>query len=146
MIYTVDASVWLNAFNPYEDGHGASRELLSRLRDDAVPIAVPTLVLPEVAAAVSRGREDADLARRFVAALARLPQLILVAVDTKLAHQSGDVAAEYRLRGSDAVFAAVALRFGSVLVTRDGEQLRRLADVVEARSPEEELARMAKGQ
>ncbi len=37
----------------------------------AVPIIVPTLLLPEVASAVSRGREDEELAREFTAALSR---------------------------------------------------------------------------
>jgi len=51
--YTVDASVWMNAFNPYEQGHKDSNRLLARLQAQAVPIIVPTLLLPEVAAAPS---------------------------------------------------------------------------------------------
>jgi predicted nucleic acid-binding protein len=56
--YTVDASVFLNGFNPYESGHEQSRRFLDLLREQGVPIIVPTLLLPEVAAAVSRGRGD----------------------------------------------------------------------------------------
>jgi len=57
-IYTADASVFLNAFNPYEVGHDDSRRLLARLQEQGVPIIVPTLLLPEVAAAVDRGRNN----------------------------------------------------------------------------------------
>ncbi len=140
MLYTVDASVFLNAFNPYEDGHQASRNLLARLQENAVPVVVPTLLLPEIAAAVSRGREDADLARRFATNVGRLPHLVLVPVDQTLAAQALDVAAQHRLRGSDAVYTAVALRFGSILVTRDREQQRRVAAVIDTQSPEDALA------
>ncbi len=139
-IYTVDASVFLNAFNPYEVGHEESHRLLAWLQKQSVPIIVPTLLLPEVAAAVSRGREDEKLAREFVAALSRLPHLILVPLDTTLAQQAADVAAQYRLRGSDAVYVAVALRFGSTLITLDREQRERVAVALTARYPAEVLA------
>ncbi|UCC63636.1 MAG: DUF3883 domain-containing protein [Anaerolineae bacterium] len=52
-VYTVDASVFLNAFNPYEAGHEESHRLLARLQEEAAPIVVPTLLLPGVAAAVA---------------------------------------------------------------------------------------------
>ena len=138
-IYTVDASVYLNGFNPYEPGHEVSRRFLEHLRDKALPLIEPTLLLPEVAAAVSRGREDADLARRFAAALKRLPHLLLIPLDETLAQQAVELAADHRLRGSDAVYAAVALRFGSTLVTLDREQRERVADVITACLPSEVL-------
>lgn len=137
--YTVDASVFLSAFNPREPGHEESQRLLALMRDSATPIVVPTLLLPEVAAAVGRGQGDADLARRFSAALSRLPHLVLVSLDIVLAEQSADLAARYRLRGSDAVYAAVALRFGSTLVTLDRQQRERVANAVAARWPREAL-------
>jgi predicted nucleic acid-binding protein len=133
--YTVDASVFLNAFNPYEEGHEKSHRLLTLLQQAATPIIVPTLLLPEVAAAVSRGREEYDLAGEFAATLSRLPHLVLVPLDTTLAQQAADMAARYRLRGSDAVYVAVALRFGSTLITLDGGQRERVADALPAFHP-----------
>jgi predicted nucleic acid-binding protein len=129
----------LNCFNPYDTGHEESNRLLARMQEEAVPIIVPALLLPEVAAAVARGRDDADLARQFAAQLRRLPHLILVPVDEKLAEQAADIAAQHRLRGSDSLYAAVALRFGSTLVTLDEEQRRRVAEVIPTRLPVEAL-------
>ena len=71
---------------------------------------------------------------------ARFPHLVLVPLDETLADQAADAAAQHRLRGSDAVYAAVALRFGSTLVTLDREQRERVADVIPARLPAEALA------
>lgn len=138
--YTIDASVFINAFNPAEPGHAESNRLLALLQEKAAPIIVPTLVLPEVAAAVARGQDDAELARRFASALIQLPHLVLIPVDTTLAQQSADLAAQHRLRGSDAVYAAVALRFGSTLVTLDRQQREQVAEVVTTRWPAEALA------
>jgi predicted nucleic acid-binding protein len=57
--------------------------------------------------------------------------------------KAADVAAQYRLRGSDAVYATVALRFGSTLVTLDREQRVRFAEALTARYPAEALAETA---
>lgn len=138
--YTIDASVFINAFNPAEAGHTDSRRLLAHLRDQAAPLIAPTLLLPEVAAAIRRGRGDETLARRFAAAISRLPHLVLTSLDQTLAQQAGDIAAQYSLRGSDAVYAAVALRFGSTLVTLDREQREHVAIALKTCTPLEALA------
>ena len=56
-------------------------------------------------------------------------------LDENLADFASEVAANNRLRGSDAVYAAVVLRFGTELVTLDKEQLDRLPKVLSIRSP-----------
>ena len=105
---------------------------------------MPTLPVPEAAAADADGRcgGAADLARAFVATLRRLPHLVWVPLDEVLAQQSVDVAAQHRLRGSDAVYAAAALRFGSTLITLDQEQRDGLAGAVTTRYPVEALAEL----
>lgn len=135
--FTVDASVFLNAFNPYEKGHDASHALLASFAEHAIPVIVPNLLRVEVAAAVARGRGDADLARRFAEGLLRLPHLVAVPLDDRLAATAAGLAADRRLRGADAVYGAVALRFGSSLVTRDREQRDRLAEVIPTFLPSE---------
>ncbi|MFC1976184.1 type II toxin-antitoxin system VapC family toxin [Chloroflexota bacterium] len=140
--YTIDASVFLNAFNPNEVGYQESHQFLALLQAQGMPIIVPTLVLPEVAAAISRGHDDEGLARQFATALSRLPHLILVSLDRALANQSTDIAAQYRLRGSDAVYAAVALRFGTTLVTLDREQKERVAPIILTGNPTDALAEL----
>lgn len=138
-MYTVDASVFLSAFNPRELDHDDSQRLLDRMQDDAKPIAVPTLLLPEVSAAIGRGQGDPDLARQFARALKQLPHLVWVPLDSVLADQASDLAAQQRLRGSDAVYAAVSVRFGSTLVTLDRQQRERVSRVVATRTPAEAL-------
>ena len=71
--------------------------------------------------------------------LLQLPHLLLIPLDETLAQQAADVAAQHRLRGSDAVHAAVALRFGSTLVTLDREQRECVAPVIPSCLPAEAL-------
>jgi predicted nucleic acid-binding protein len=56
--YTVDASVFVNAFNPHEEGHAASLQILAAIQDRGDPMIVPTLLIAEVAAAVARATDD----------------------------------------------------------------------------------------
>ncbi len=141
--YTIDASVFLNAFNPAEAGHADSNRLLALLQAQTLPMIVPTLVLPEVAATISRVRGDASLARTFADQLSRLPNLMLITLDPTLAQQAAEAAAQHRLRGSDAVYAAVALRFGTIFVTLDREQHDRLTSALTAYYPPEALRAFA---
>jgi predicted nucleic acid-binding protein len=138
--YTVDASVFVNAFQSHEEGHPASRRFLDGLRDSGSPLVVPTLLFTEIAGALARGCDDAAIGRKFAKAVSRLPYLVSVSLDKRLALQAANVAANHRLRGSDAVYAAVAQRFGSLLVSRDKEQLRRLSELVVVRRPEDLIA------
>jgi len=140
-VFVIDASVFVNAFNPYEEGHAESRRLLERLAQAAAW--APALVLPEIAGAVARGRNDDVQASEFAAAVARLPWLTLVSLDRRLATEAATVAAQQRLRGSDAVYAAVALRLGAILVSRDREQRQRVVPVARALEPEEALAQLS---
>jgi predicted nucleic acid-binding protein len=77
-MYTVDASVWVNAFDQREPGHRVSRQFLDLLRDQALPIIVPNLVLVEVAGAISRTRRTPAQAQAFAFALGRLPHVTTV--------------------------------------------------------------------
>src|SRR4051812_3631691 len=76
-MYTVDASVWVNAFDQREPGHLVSRQFLEVLRSQALPIIVPNVVLVEVAGAISRTR---DLDEAQAAALV-LPTISMVAYE-----------------------------------------------------------------
>lgn len=137
--FVIDASVFLNAFNPLESGSVSSQEVLSRLQSQAVPMVAPVLLLPETAAAIRRGLNHPELARQFAVTLQRLPHLVLIPVDQILAQQALDIAVTHRLRGSDSVYAAVAQRFACPLITLDREQHDRVAGALQTYYPAELL-------
>jgi predicted nucleic acid-binding protein len=132
---TVDASVFVNAFSPEENGSDKSMAFLSQLGRDGVSLIQPTLFLPEVAASIARKQDDAETALELEQELKNFLDLTLVDLDESLADFASEVAAKYRLRGSDAVYAAVALRFGTELITLDREQLERLPKVLKVKTP-----------
>jgi predicted nucleic acid-binding protein len=137
--YTVDASVFMSAFNPTEPRHAEANAFLAMLRMAATPVIVPELVFVEVAATIGRTLEDASLAMSFAQALRHFPNLLPIALDEALSTLAAEAAARHRLRGSDAIYVAVAQRFGASLITLDREQQVRAPASVQARTPGEAL-------
>ena len=136
----IDASVYVSRMHRQEDNHLESVRLLRVVAARRVPVVCPEILLPEVAAAVARGLDDTGLGYRAAAHLRTLPGHRFIAVDRALSGLAARLAAEYRLRGSDAIYAALARREGAHLITWDRQQRERAAGVVETLTPVEALA------
>jgi predicted nucleic acid-binding protein len=136
----IDASVYVSRLQQQEAHHAESARFLEMAMSRGLPMLCPEILLPEVAAAVARGLDDAGLAQRAAAQLRALPGHRFVAVDRALSGLATRLAAECRLRGCDAVYVALAQREQARLVTWDGQQIERAATVVEILTPDEALA------
>ena len=139
-MYTLDASVHINALNPAEPGSAASQACLQQLLAQRQTIFSPTLLLVELAAAAARALNNAALALELTQAVRGLPGQVWVSLDADLAAEAAQLGAEARLRGADAIYAAVARRYGATLITRDRQQLERLAALVSVMTPEDVVA------
>ncbi len=62
--------------------------------------------------------------------------MTVLPLDVELGQQARKLAAQYGLRGADAVYAAVAHQVGSTLISRDNEHLTRLNGIITVRTPE----------
>jgi len=138
-MYTLDANIFVRDLDTREPQHAECHALLDELETQAFPIVVPVLVLAEVAGTVSRTRHD-PMAGRLGADLFRgRGTLILIPLDNSLAQEAAELAADYALRGADAVYVAVARRHNCTLVSLDREQRERAAAIVTTRTPAEAL-------
>ena len=96
---------------------------------------LPTLVMVEVADALSRTGNAAALSQQYALTIGQLPNIVLVNLDDSLARQAAALGAQHKLRGADAVFLASAALFAAELVTLDRQQLERGSPIVPTRSP-----------
>ena len=94
-----------------------------------------TREIPEIAAAFGRGQGKPDLGYSYATEVSQIPNVTLINLDESLAETAANLAAHYRLRGSDAIYAAVAKRFATDLISLDREHLERLKKVVSVRRP-----------
>ena len=139
-LLTIDSSVFVSAARPSEIGNAESTAFLIWVRNARPRLFLPTLVLAEVAAALSRTGSEAGLAQQYAMAVGQLPNTVMVALDEGLARQSAALGAQHRLRGADAVYLASAALFAAELVTLDREQLERGAAIVQTLTPADFLA------
>jgi predicted nucleic acid-binding protein len=141
-VYVIDASVHVADARPEEPHHAPSRALLDRVSAEGWVVYLPMIALAEVAGAISRGTGQPELARRLIFALRRVPHFEYVPVDSILGPLAAGLAAQYQIRGCDAVYVALARQRGATLITLDGQQRDRVPPDVIARTPSEELAEM----
>lgn len=132
---TIDASVFVNAFSATEEGSDQSWQYITDLKENGIQVIVPTLLLTDVTASIARKQNNTALAMQLIAEIQAIPTINFVDLDESLALIAAEIAATHRLRGSDAVYAAVASRFATQLVTLDKEQIRRVKKVVSVREP-----------
>jgi predicted nucleic acid-binding protein len=139
-VFTVDTSVWVNASDTLEAGWEVSRALLQELAKRQSRLILPSLVLPEIAGAIARTRANPLLGEQVAYSVLSLPTVRIIGFGRSLALRALDLAAKHRLRGADAVYAAVALAHHTTLISLDGEHLSRLVGIVSVLSPAQALA------
>lgn len=66
---------------------------------------LPTLLLAELAASISRVRRDPIRARVTIEALQSLPFITFIDLDRALGQAAADIAADRAVKGADAVYA-----------------------------------------
>ncbi len=131
----VDASVFVALFHAGDPAHPASRRWLAQSQGKEEPIVAPVLLLAEVAAALSRGVGDPDLAREAVRLLRGRWLVELFPVTETLAARAAEIAAEQKIRGCDSIYVALARLLEMDLVTEDRQQIERGGGVVVTRRP-----------
>jgi predicted nucleic acid-binding protein len=142
-MYTLDANIFVRDANPHDADHDVCHALLERLYAARGAIVVPSILLAEVAGPLSRTFRDPIRARVYVESVAALPIVTLVPLDASLAREAAEVAADYALRGMDAIYVAVARRHNCALVTLDDDPHRRAGAVVTVLTPADALARIS---
>lgn len=138
-MYCLDASVITNSVIEKEEHHEFSKKLLDKIEEEKILVIVPEIILPEIASAIARGTDDEKKALDFVNKLVEFPNFIFIPVDRELALLSSDIAAKYRLRGSDSIYVSICKLFELKLITLDKEQKERAIKVIEVKTSKEEL-------
>jgi predicted nucleic acid-binding protein len=142
-MFTVDANIFVRDVDIRDPHHAICHAFLEALQVQQTLLICPYILLPEVAGAVRRTWQDALRGRLAAQFVGELSHLTLVVVDAVLAQEAADLAADYALRGMDAIYVAVARRHHCTLVTLDDDPHRRASAVVTVLTPADALARIS---
>ncbi len=131
----IDASVYVSLLNTHELSHVSSWEWFRKAQKAGEAFAAPSILLPEVAAALIRGVQDLKQVNKAIAQLKSEKPIELVPVTKKLAETAARIAAKQQIRGCDALYVALAIERQDTLVTLDKQQLQRASAIVTTRVP-----------
>lgn len=127
----VDASIWVSRLVPQDEHHERCQKWLLQQRAAGVTLVSPSLLLPEVAGAISRRTGDAALADRAVKNLQALPGLRLIEMNQTVVQADAQLAASCGMRGDDSFYAAVAHQLNIPLATLDADQRSKAGKIVD---------------
>ncbi len=122
---TVDASVWVAAFDPSDRFHIDSLAFLREVATRGMSLHAPEFALIEVACATARRSGDAAVGRDAGRRIAEHPALTLHPLDHRLASAALDSGLKQALRGADALYAGTAVLSDSIVVAWDAELVSR---------------------
>jgi predicted nucleic acid-binding protein len=134
-VIVLDASVWVSIVLAGDVHRAISRQWARKWLGAGGRMVVPVLFLTEVAGAVSRQSGRAVRGRQASNTILTNSSFQLEVIDRSLAESASRLAADLPLKGSDAIYVALAERLGVPLVTWDNEQLTRAAAVIDVRTP-----------
>lgn len=123
---TVDANIWVAAFDKTDRFHAESTKFLRVLALEAIISVAPAILIVEVACALTRRFADPDVGIEVAERLSTPGRLRLEPLTDALLAEAVRLGAGHRLRAADALYAATAaLRTGGRLVSWDGELVER---------------------
>ena len=126
----VDSNIIVASFLEWQDFHQRSREYINALERGDYLFHLPMLVVVEVMSAISRQAQTNRLpllarARKSLSDWERDGKIILYELDRDRTNNAVNIAEQSRLRGADAVIAALAEELDIPLKTFDAEVLAR---------------------
>lgn len=127
----VDASLWVARLIENDGFHELSSQWLDFQRSQGIQFVSPTLLLVEVAAAISRRTGVSALGKQAAEALENIPDLRLVEMDHEVVEAAIQVGADLGVRGADALYVAIANLLTLPLATLDTDQRNRADQLVE---------------
>jgi predicted nucleic acid-binding protein len=128
----VDASVWVSALSVKEVHHEASRRWLA---EQPLGLTIPALAIAEIAGALARAAASRQEGKSAAGLVLMTPGLRIVSVDRAVGEAAAEIASQYRLRGADAIYVAVARLLAVPLATLDREMQERAAPIIEIIRP-----------
>jgi predicted nucleic acid-binding protein len=88
------------------------------------------MLVIETASGVARVTHQTVLGTQAASQIYTIPFIEIVPIDQDLVNETASVAAQFKLRGADAVFVALAKLKSIPLVSFDNEQLTRSASII----------------
>ena len=127
---TVDANIWVSAFDASDYFHVQSAHFLRETTDRGIVLYAPAFALVEVACVVARKFRDPPAGVAAADEILNRGLIQIVPIDEALLKLAMELGSRQFLRGGDALYAATAQLTGSPLLSWDYELIQRVGAVL----------------
>jgi predicted nucleic acid-binding protein len=134
-LIVVDTSVYVALMHKEDVGHEVSRRWFKSVVRNGERLVAPVIIMAEAGVAITRGLNDPAFGQQVVEQISQSSFLELIPIDYSLAELAAGIAVNYRIRGCDALFVALAQQRSAPLVTLDKQQRERGQAVVTVIEP-----------
>lgn len=131
----VDTSVLLSALIPIDAHYISCKTWLNRIIEAKQQISAPSIILSEVAAPLGRAHNQPQVAEKLVQQIMNSPNINLIPVSIPLAKRAAIIGANYKIRGCDAIYVALAEMLDEELITLDKQQGERAKTLIQVNHP-----------
>lgn len=132
----IDASVWVSQLRLDDVNHQASFLWMKQYAANGRFVIAPSLLVIEIAAAISRGTKDSSLARSALKKLYEFQAKQLVPLHSELVEKAIEIATDLQLRAGDSIYVALAHHMNIPLVSWDKEQISKASQLITAYTPD----------
>ena len=140
MNLTLDANIWVGAFDPSDLRQSVYKNVLKVVFSNPdITVFSPYLMEVEVLASMARKFRDIGKVNDVKNMMWSHPRQYWFVLDNGLAAEASHCATSLYLRGSDAVYVAVAQSNNASLLTFDNEIVTRASSVVPVIKPDQWL-------
>jgi len=124
----IDACVFISMFNENDPNHNKAIKILEEIIDKKLKAIIPALTLPEVCGAVARSlnKKIAKEIREKIESWIESGLIHVEELTKNRAKNAAEIAIKLGLKGSDAIYVALAKEFNTQLLTFDKEIKRKL--------------------
>ena len=129
---TLDANIWIAAYDPRDRFHEQSTAFLFSAIQRRLRLYGPAFVLVEAACALARRAQSSTAGDTALERLSTNSLLVLHPLDDYLLATAAQLGVRQLLRGAGALYAATAAIHGAQLVSWDDELVRRAGAVTPA--------------
>ena len=140
MNLTLDANIWVGAFDPGDSRQPIYKKVLKDIfLSPDITVFSPYLMEVEVLASMTRKFRGTREIKNLKHLMRSHPRHHWFVLDYKFAQEAARCATTLFLRGADAVYVATALSNNSTLVTFDREIIDRASSAVDVIKPDQWL-------
>jgi predicted nucleic acid-binding protein len=112
-----------------------NRKFLLQLEKENSKVFLPEIIIPEITSGLLKAIRNPKTVYKLALSFRNVPNFSFIPVDKRIADLASWIICKTGLKGTDAIYVALALDFNLELITLDKDQLEKSEGIIKVRKP-----------